>query len=195
MMHAGYPCMLFVPHFCISDMLVMRKTLRQRFMVEVPRARAKRYRRLLPSQLYASKNPGVHQLLSTLICLDETLRVPLSYSLSQARSVEALRTQYRTQNAHQQRSVTATSVTDKVDALLQFLQRQATVAQRSRTAPADAAPTGPASTDARASDAVPLPTLRDRCRWMWIASILHAAFTHPTFSELGRIGAGLLPRN
>lgn len=156
----------------------MMPTVEEHLIADAPPEHADRWYRLIPDQLRKLTHPGVHQILENVMCLDAVLTPDVWKELASARSVESLRAQYRalatlyTPAPPPSRSVPP--VVDKVDALLHFLQQQA-------TPPSDAD--------------VPLSTLRQRCQWIWITSTLHAAFTHPTLSELGRLRQGKMPRN
>lgn len=160
----------------------MAFTVEERLLADASSVHAARWQRLIPNQLRPTTHPGVHQVLDHVMHLDTALDPPVWMTLAEARSVQQLRARYRQlaaqhaappSRADSPASVSS-SVAPKVDALLHFLQDQAA-----------RIPEGP----------VLLNTLHQRCQWMWVASTLHAAFTHPTLSELGRLRQGKPPRN
>ncbi|PEN05234.1 hypothetical protein CRI93_13575 [Longimonas halophila] len=160
----------------------MASTVEERLLADASPGHAARWQRLIPNQLRTTTHPGVHQVLDHVMHLDTALDPPVWTALSEARSVQQLRARYRRlaaqhatphSKADNDAPVTS-SVAPKVDALLHFLQEQAA-----------RIPEGP----------VLLNTLHQRCQWMWVASTLHAAFTHPMLSELGRLRQGKPPRN
>ncbi|MFO8233644.1 MAG: hypothetical protein R6U20_13425 [Longimonas sp.] len=153
-------------------------TVEEHLIAKAPPEQARRWRRLIPDALHPITHPGVHQVLENVMALDAALMPALWKELTSARSVHELRRQYRalvdfyTVAPASNRSVPR--AVDKVDTLLHFLQQHAAPLPDSE---------------------VSLPTLHERCQWMWIASTLHAAFTHPMLSELGRLRQGKPPRN
>ncbi len=161
---------------------VMASTVEERLLANASSVHAARWQRLIPNQLRPTTHPGVHQVLDHVMHLDTALDPPVWMTLSEARSVQQLRARYR-QLAAQHAALPSragspapvpSSVAPKVDALLHFLQNQAARIPE---------------------EPVLLNTLHQRCQWMWVASTLHAAFTHPTLSELSRLRQGKPPRN
>jgi len=156
----------------------MMPTVEEHLLADAAPEHANRWRRLIPDQLRDRTDPGVHKILENVMCLDAALTPTVWKELASARSVQALRAQYRFRAAecvpaHTVRR-SAPTVAEKVDALLHFLQQQA--------APYP-------------DDEVALTTLHQRCQWVWVVSTIHAAFVHPVLSELGRLRQGKPPRN
>lgn len=132
---------------------------------------AARWRRLVPTSLRPATHPGVVRVLCHVVHLDRVLVRSPWPALCGARSVRALRARYRVL-AHRQ-APPQSHVAGQVDALLRLLQQQAHAPRAS----------------------VLLPEAHQRRQWAWVARTLHAAFTHPVLSELGRLRRGQLARN